>query len=92
LGVEWELAKREKELLWLRPSEAEAELTKSREARITGPLIATKSSRITFVAEKYWFGKQANGRRSVISHENSQLVRREQFAAAIKHWTCSSIG
>src|SRR5207247_3776510 len=36
LGVEFELAKREKELLWLRPSEAEPELTKSREASITG--------------------------------------------------------
>jgi hypothetical protein len=36
LGVEWELAKREKELLWLRPSEAEPELTKSTEASIIG--------------------------------------------------------
>jgi hypothetical protein len=36
LGVNWELAKREKELLWLRPSEAEPELTKSTEASITG--------------------------------------------------------
>jgi len=42
--------------------------------------------------EKYCFGKQADGRRSVISCENSQLVRRVQFAATIKHWKCSSIG
>jgi hypothetical protein len=64
-----------------------ASRTRIRRTNITpysGPLIATKSSRITFVAEKYWFGKQANGRRSVISRENSQLVRLEQFAAAIK--------
>ena len=47
LGVEWELAKREKELLWLRPSKAEPELTKSRGASTTGPLIARTSSRIS---------------------------------------------
>jgi hypothetical protein len=47
LGVEWELAKREKELLWLRPSKAEPELTKKRGASITGPLIARTSSRIS---------------------------------------------
>jgi hypothetical protein len=28
--------------------------------------------------EKYWFSKQANGRRSVISRENSQLVQRAE--------------
>ena len=51
MGVEWELAKREKQLFWLSFSEAEPELTKRRGASITGPLIARTSSRITFVGK-----------------------------------------
>ena len=65
MGLEWELVKREKELLWLKPSKVDAELTK--EQRSEHNRAANCKDKQPNYFRKILVGKKAKGRRSVIS-------------------------